>query len=203
MKKITFPLEHHAEVIGVFAERQDAQRRLAGYAIITVIGIFLILLSVLKRFRLAVLTFITLPIALVGGVIGNYIAGGVISIGSLVGFFTVLGIVARNGIMMISHFQHLEDEEGVPFGPGARPPRGAGAGRSDHDDGADDRAGARAADPRRQHRRSGDRVPDGRRDPRRSHLLDGHQPVRRALPLPPLGQEQAGTGDRRRRTGPA
>jgi Cu/Ag efflux pump CusA len=45
-------------------------------------------------------------------------AGGVISIGSLVGFFTVLGIVARNGIMMISHFQHLEDQEGVPFGPG-------------------------------------------------------------------------------------
>ena len=71
----------------------------------------------LKRFRLAVLTFVTLPLALIGGVIGNYIAGGVISIGSLVGFFTVLGIVARNGIMMISHFQHLEDQEGMPFGP--------------------------------------------------------------------------------------
>ena len=118
LKKVTFPLEHHAKVIGVFAERQNAQKRLAGYAIITIIGIFLILLSVLKRFRLAVLTFITLPIALVGGLIGNYMAGGVISIGSLVGFFTVLGIVARNGIMMISHFQHLEDKEGVPFGPG-------------------------------------------------------------------------------------
>ena len=78
----------------------------------------LILLSVLKRVRLAVLAFVTLPIALVGGIIGNYVAGGVISIGSLVGFFTVLGIVARNGIMMITHFQHLEREEGVPFGPG-------------------------------------------------------------------------------------
>ena len=118
LKKVTFPLEHRAKVIGVFAERQNAQKRLASYAIITIIGIFLILLSVLKRFRLAVLTFITLPIALVGGLIGNYMAGGVISIGSLVGFFTVLGIVARNGIMMISHFQHLEDQEGVPFGPG-------------------------------------------------------------------------------------
>jgi CzcA family heavy metal efflux pump len=116
MKKIDFPLEHHAQVIGVFAERQAAQRRLAGYAIVTAIGIFLILLSVLRKLRLAILTFITLPIALVGGVIGNYLAGGVISIGSLVGFFTVLGIVARNGIMMISHFQHLEQEEGVPFG---------------------------------------------------------------------------------------
>ncbi len=118
MEDIDFPLEHHASVIGVFAERQSAQRRLAGYAVITVIGIFLILLAVLKKLRLAVLTFVTLPIALVGGVLGNYVAGGVISIGSLVGFFTVLGIVARNGIMMISHFQHLEHEEGVPFGPG-------------------------------------------------------------------------------------
>jgi Cu/Ag efflux pump CusA len=43
---------------------------------------------------------------------------GVISLGSLVGFLTVLGIVARNGIMLISHYQHLERFEGVPFGPG-------------------------------------------------------------------------------------
>jgi Cu/Ag efflux pump CusA len=90
---------------------------LFGYALLTASGIFLILLSVLKRVRLAVLTFVTLPLALVGGIIGNYMAGGTISIGSLVGFFTVLGIVARNGIMMISHFQHLEDVEGMPFGP--------------------------------------------------------------------------------------
>ena len=72
---VAFPLEHHAEVIGVYAERQAAQRRLAGYAIITAFGIFLILASVLKRLRLAVLTFVTLPIALVGGLIGNYVAG--------------------------------------------------------------------------------------------------------------------------------
>ena len=66
--------------------------------------------------RLALLTFLTLPIALVGGVIAASIGGGVLSLGSLVGFFTVLGIVARNGIMLISHYEHLEDEEGMPFG---------------------------------------------------------------------------------------
>ena len=55
LENIKFPLEHHPQVIGVFAERQAAQRRLAGYAILAVSGIFLILLSVLKRVRLAVL----------------------------------------------------------------------------------------------------------------------------------------------------
>ena len=49
--------------------------------------------------------------------IGAYIGGGIISLGSLVGFFTVLGISARNGIMLINHYQHLERYEGVAFGP--------------------------------------------------------------------------------------
>ncbi len=63
------------------------------------------------------LTFLTLPIALVGGALAAYVGGGVISLGSLVGFLTVLGIVARNSIMLISHYQHLEQVEGVGFGP--------------------------------------------------------------------------------------
>jgi Cu/Ag efflux pump CusA len=83
-----------------------------------VIGIFLILLASFGSWRLATLAFVTLPMALVGGVLAAYyIGGGIISIGSLVGFFTVLGIVARNGIMMVSHYKHLEDHEGMNFGP--------------------------------------------------------------------------------------
>jgi CzcA family heavy metal efflux pump len=117
LKQIKFPLEHRAQVIGVFAERQEAAARLYKFGLITALGIFLILLHVLRRVRLAVLAFVTLPLALIGGVIANAIAGGVISIGSLVGFFTVLGIVSRNGIMMLSHFQHLEEVEGLEFGP--------------------------------------------------------------------------------------
>ena len=64
--------------------------------------------------RPATLSFVTLPIALVGGVLASYLGGGVISLDSLVGFLTVLGIVARNGIMLISVFLHLEQVEGGP-----------------------------------------------------------------------------------------
>jgi Cu/Ag efflux pump CusA len=63
------------------------------------------------------LTFLLLPTALVGGVIAVRLSGGVLSLGSLVGFLAVFGIAARNGILMISHFQRLE-AEGHAFGPG-------------------------------------------------------------------------------------
>ena len=74
-------------------------------------AIFLLLQLSFQSWRLAILSFLTLPSALVGGVLAAYAAGGVISLGSLVGFLSVLGIAARNGIMMINHFQHLERYE--------------------------------------------------------------------------------------------
>ena len=81
-------------------------------------GVILILLNITFRsWRIAFMTFVTLPFALVGGVFAALAAGGVVSLGTLVGFLTVLGIAARNGIMMICHFQHLEVHEGEPFGP--------------------------------------------------------------------------------------
>lgn len=117
LEDITWPTEFRAELIGEFTERQAASNRLNVFAIIAGAGVFLLLMTSFGSWRLSTLTFLTLPIALVGGVIGAYMSGGVISLGSLVGFFTVLGIVARNGIMLISHYQHLENEEGVTFGP--------------------------------------------------------------------------------------
>jgi Cu/Ag efflux pump CusA len=117
LERVEFPLGYHAELLGEYTERQAAQRRLAGFAAITVIGILLILVVSLGSIRLATLAFVTMPMALVGGVVAAYAGGGIISLGSLVGFFTVLGIVARNGIMMVSHYQYLEEHEGETFGP--------------------------------------------------------------------------------------
>jgi Cu/Ag efflux pump CusA len=117
MDEVDWPLGFHAELLGEYAERQAASSRLRLFAIVAAIGVFLLLQASFASWRLAALSFATLPVALIGGVIAAYLGGGVITLGSLVGFFTVLGIVARNGIMLISHYQHLERFEGVPFGP--------------------------------------------------------------------------------------
>ena len=68
----------------------------------------MLLLTSFGSTRLALLSFLTLPSALVGGLLGAFFGGGVISLGSLVGFLTIFGIAARNGIMLINHYQHLE-----------------------------------------------------------------------------------------------
>jgi Cu/Ag efflux pump CusA len=103
-------------LLGEYGERQAAQRRLAGFALAAIIGIFLLLQASFGSVRLGLLSFLTLPSALVGGVLAAWLGDGVLSLGSLVGFLTVLGIAARNGIMLISHFQHLERAEGETFG---------------------------------------------------------------------------------------
>jgi Cu/Ag efflux pump CusA len=118
LEEVEWPTEFHAELLGEFAERQAAQNRLFLFAIGAAIGIFLLLQASFGSWRLASIAFFTLPIALIGGVIAAYMGGRILSLGSLVGFLTVLGIVARNGIMLISHYQHLERFEGEPFGPG-------------------------------------------------------------------------------------
>jgi CzcA family heavy metal efflux pump len=118
LQGVKFPLEYHAEVLGEYQERQAAQSRLLGFGLVSVIGVFLLLQAAFGSWRLAALAFFTLPSALVGGVLAAFVTGGVISLGSLVGFFTVFGIAARNGIMLINHYQHLERHEGEPFGPG-------------------------------------------------------------------------------------
>ncbi|HEX9617747.1 MAG TPA: efflux RND transporter permease subunit [Anaerolineales bacterium] len=117
LQGVDFPLEFHAEVIGEFAERQAASRNLLLAGSVAVVAIYFLLVTSFGNFRMATLTFFTLPWALVGGLLAAFIIGGVLSLGSLVGLLTILGIATRNGIMMISHFQHLEEEEGEPFGP--------------------------------------------------------------------------------------
>jgi len=115
---VDFPLEYHPELLGEFTERMKAQHKIFTFSILAMVAIFLLLHTSFGNARLATISFVLLPSALVGGALAAWAGGGVISLGSLVGFLTVLGISARNGILMINHFQHLEREEGEAFGPG-------------------------------------------------------------------------------------
>ena len=127
-----------------------------------------------------------MPFALIGGVFGAVLGGGVLSLGSLVGFVTVLGIAARNGIMLVSHYRHLEEEEGEPFGlelvirgslerlaPILMTALATGLALVPL------AIGRQQAGPR-------DRAPDGRRDPGRAGHLDRAEPLPDALALPRL-----------------
>ena len=117
VSQVEFPLGYHAELFGEYAEREAAQGQLLLSGAVAVIAIFFLLVTSFGNLRPATLTFFTLPWALVGGVLAAYFSSGILSLGSLVGLLTILGIATRNGIMMISHFQHLEEVEGEPFGP--------------------------------------------------------------------------------------
>ncbi|MCA8949693.1 MAG: efflux RND transporter permease subunit [Planctomycetes bacterium] len=110
------PLGCHSEVLGEFAAREAAQARLLWLALVAVLAVLLLLHADFRSLRLTALVAVTLPFALIGGVLGAYADTGALSLGSLVGFVTVLGIAARNGIMLVSHYRHLETVENVPFG---------------------------------------------------------------------------------------
>jgi CzcA family heavy metal efflux pump len=116
VKALEFPREYHPEFLGEYAAREESRQRLLALAALSLVGVLLIIHSDFRTIRLTVLVFLTLPFALIGGVFGAVWGGGVLSLGSLVGFVTVLGIAARNGIMLVSHYRHLEEEEGEPFG---------------------------------------------------------------------------------------
>jgi CzcA family heavy metal efflux pump len=114
---VRVPQGSHYVLLGEYQEREQAQQSLLTTAALAAVAIILLLQLAFGSWRLATLLFVTLPMALVGGLIAVWFGGAQITIGALVGFFTVFGIAARNGILMINHCQHLETEEGMEFGP--------------------------------------------------------------------------------------
>ena len=117
LQAIDFPLEYHPELLGEFAEQEAARTRVIVFAIAAAIAAFLLLQAAFGSWSLALVAFIAFLSALAGGTLATLAGGGVVSLGSLVGFVAVLGIAARNGILLISHYRHLERHEGEAFGP--------------------------------------------------------------------------------------
>lgn len=114
---VQFPLEYYPAVLGESAEREAVIERMQGFALAVAIGILLLLQAAFRSWRLALAFFLATPAALAGGVFGAWIDGDALSLGSLMGFFGVFAIAVRHGVMLVRHYQEIEEQEGMPFGP--------------------------------------------------------------------------------------
>jgi CzcA family heavy metal efflux pump len=110
---VRFPQGYRVEYGGQFESEAQASQQLLWLSLGVVIAIFFILTSAFGSSRDAFLIMLNLPLALIGGVVGVYLAGGILSVASIVGFITLFGIATRNGIMVVSHIRHLQEQEGV------------------------------------------------------------------------------------------
>ena len=117
LQKLSLPPEVTLSVTGEHQTKQAAQRELLALGMVAGTGILLLLWVVLGSVRQLLLVLLNLPFALVGGVAAIHFSGGVLDVGGLVGFVTLFGITVRNGIMMVSHWQHLREAEGMEWGP--------------------------------------------------------------------------------------
>lgn len=116
LQGVEFPSEYHAELRGAYAETQAIELQELTIGVAVSIAIFLVLQASYESWRLAILTFVTLPTALVGGVLAVLLAGGILSLGSVLGFATVFAIAARHCVLLINHYRRLETREGETFG---------------------------------------------------------------------------------------
>ena len=110
---VPMPVGYRVEYGGQFESEQSASRRLLILGVGVIAGLFMLLVLAFGRARDALLVMLNLPLALIGGVAGVFLAGGVLSVASMIGFITLFGIATRNGIMLVSHIHHLIGEEGV------------------------------------------------------------------------------------------
>lgn len=104
---------YRVEYSGQFESAAEAGRTLMLVSLGVIVGIGFLLQLAFRSSRDAALVMLNLPLALIGGVAGVFISGGVLSVASLIGFITVFGIATRNGIMLVSHIRHLQEHEGV------------------------------------------------------------------------------------------
>jgi Cu/Ag efflux pump CusA len=112
---VVFPDGYYVVYGGQFESEQAATRTISLLGVLVIAGIFLLLFLSFRSVRNALLIMINLPLALIGGVVAVYVGSGVLSVASLVGFITLFGIATRNGIMMVSHYEHLRTVENASF----------------------------------------------------------------------------------------
>jgi CzcA family heavy metal efflux pump len=110
---VPMPAGYRVEYGGQFESEESASQRLLALGLVVMVAIFMLLVLAFGRARDALIVMVNLPLALIGGVVGVFVSGGVLNIATMIGFITLFGIATRNGIMLVSHIQHLINEEGV------------------------------------------------------------------------------------------
>jgi CzcA family heavy metal efflux pump len=113
---VSFPLEYHAEVLQETTGEEIDSTQMIAFAVAAAIAAFLLLQAAFGSWGLAALAFLTLPVALVGGILAALIAGAELSLGSFIGLLALFALAARTGVLLIRRFQDLE-REGESFGP--------------------------------------------------------------------------------------
>ncbi len=116
ISKLPFPPGVYVQFAGAAAAQSKSRHDLLVHSLLAGLGILLLLSVVMGNYRNLFLVLANLPFALVGGVLAVLASGGILSLGSLIGFVTLFGITLRNSIMMISHFEHLVASESMPWG---------------------------------------------------------------------------------------
>jgi CzcA family heavy metal efflux pump len=123
--KVQFPAGSYLQFAGTAEAQAQSQRDLTVNALVAGLGIVLLLSIITRNWRNLLLVLANLPFAMVGGVLAVFATGGVLSLGGMVGFVTLLGITLRNSILMVAHYEHLVEVEGMTWGLDAAV-RGAG-----------------------------------------------------------------------------
>jgi CzcA family heavy metal efflux pump len=112
---VTLPEGYFVEYGGQFESQQSASRMILFLGLFAIAGIFIVLFSHFRSWRIVTQIMLNIPLALIGSVLAVTLTGGTFSVATLVGFVTLTGIASRNGIMMISHYIHLIEHEGETF----------------------------------------------------------------------------------------
>ncbi len=116
LSRLSFPPGTYFSFGGAAQEQARSNYDLVAHSLLAALGIILLLLVVMGHYRNLLLVLANLPFALVGGIFAAWLTGGELSLGALVGFVTLFGITLRNSIMLISHYEHLVDAEGMAWG---------------------------------------------------------------------------------------
>ena len=116
LRESVFPLEYHAEVLTQTTSSEIGGTTMLLAGIAALLAAFLLMQAAFMSWRLALLGLLSLPVALVGGALAALINGADLSLGALIGFLALFGLAARNGMVLIRHFQDLQRQDGLAFG---------------------------------------------------------------------------------------